>query len=201
MLLWTLWNLFLAASPVVLAVAITRRLDDPVRSRRQVAGTATLLVAWLLLLPNAPYLLTEFRHFLFDAPFRALTARASSDPGALRLSAMWGALFAGYGAAGLLAYVLAVRPLERRLPVRGVRLIACRAALAAVVALGVWLGLSPRFNSWDAVFHPVEVLSSALWAVTHAATLLSILAFAAALFVLHTAFDLALDGVRRRSIA
>nr|HRC85570.1 DUF1361 domain-containing protein [Thermoanaerobaculia bacterium] len=56
-----------------------------------------LAVAGLLFLPNAPYLLTEIRHFVLDASFRELTARAPHEAAAMRLSALFGALFAGYG--------------------------------------------------------------------------------------------------------
>jgi uncharacterized membrane protein len=199
MIAWTLWNLFLAGIPIPLGIALARRLR-PDAPRGRGLGTAALFAAWLLMLPNAPYLMTEIRHFVLDRGFRELTENAANDPAALRLSAAWGAIFMGYGAAGLFAYMLAVRPVERALWTRGAPLFA-RVALAAVVALGVWLGLVPRFNSWDAVVRTGEVLGATWWAVTHAATTASIAGFAVVLLGLHAAADVVLDAVLRRARA
>jgi uncharacterized membrane protein len=178
-----IWNLFLASLPVVLAGPLARRIAAGSGFR---LGPLTLFVggAWLLLLPNAPYLLTEVRHFVLDREWRELTARAADDPAALRLAAGAGLLFLLYGAIGLVAFVAAVRPVERALRARFPRLRGGRIALHALVSLGVWLGLVPRHNSWDAVLHPVEVVGSALWALRHPPTLLCIVLFAGVLAAL-----------------
>jgi uncharacterized membrane protein len=195
---WTLWNLFLATLPIPFSVAVARRLREGSGSAPRRVTTVAMAVAGLLLLPNAPYLLTEIRHFVLDAPFRDLTARAAHDPAALRLSALWGALFVAYGAVGLAAYVVAVRPVERALVARGVSRLAVRALLTPTVALGVWLGLVPRFNSWDALIDPLRVLGTSVYAVTHVPTATSILGFALALGALHAAGDLVVDALERR---
>jgi uncharacterized membrane protein len=196
MLAWAVWNLFLASIPIPFAFALARRLRDPSQKPLRL-GNVALFVAWLLLLPNAPYLLTEIRHFVLDDRFRAITEDATRDPAALRLSAAWGTIFLGYGVAGLVAYVIAVRPLERAVRLRGASLILARAGLSVVVALGVWLGLIPRFNSWDALLWPGDVLGAAWWALTHPATTASIGAFAVVLFVLHAAMDVVFDALLR----
>lgn len=195
---WTLWNLFLATLPIPFGVVVARRLREGSGTPSRRAGTVALAAAGLLLLPNAPYLLTEIRHFVLDAPFRDLTARAAHDGAALRLSALWGALFVGYGAVGLAAYVVAVRPVERALAARGVSRPAFRLVLTPAVALGVWLGLVPRLNSWDVLARPGRVLRHAVHGLTHAPTLLSIVGFAVALAALHAAADLVADALERR---
>lgn len=195
---WTLWNLFLATLPIPFGVVVARRLREGSGTSARRAGTVALALAGLLLLPNAPYLLTEIRHFVLDAPFRDLTARAAHDPAALRLSALWGALFVGYGAVGLVAYVLAVRPAEGALVARGVSRTRFRLLLTPTVALGVWLGLVPRLNSWDVLTRPGRVLRLAVHGLTHVPTLLSIVGFAVALGALHAAADLVADAVERR---
>ncbi len=198
---WTLWNLFLATLPIPFGVVVARRLRQGSGTPSRRAGTVALALVGLLLLPNAPYLLTEIRHFVLDAPFRDLTARAAHDPAALRLSALWGAMFVGYGAVGLAAYVLAVRPVERALVARGVARATCRLALTPTVALGVWLGLVPRLNSWDVLTRPGRVLRLAVHGLTHVPTLLSIVGFAVALGALHAAADLVADALERRARA
>jgi uncharacterized membrane protein len=57
-----LWNLLLAWIPLLLAVAIQSLASSPRRSSRLLSVPTALL--WLLFFPNAPYLLTDFLHFL-----------------------------------------------------------------------------------------------------------------------------------------
>jgi uncharacterized membrane protein len=200
MLAWTVWNLFLASLPVALARPLARRIAaGRCLAGERAFGTVWLAAAWLLLLPNAPYLLTEIRHFVLDDGWRALTAEAHRDPAALRASAAWGGLFLLYGAVGLVCLTAALRPVERALRTRGARVGALRAVLFPLVALGVWLGLIPRFNSWDALVRPFDVLGAAVWAVTHVPTLACVLGFAAVLAGLHALLDVvaaAWDGRR-----
>src|SRR5687768_8531554 len=113
MLIWAVWNLFLALLPIPLGRALARRIAAaPPAKRLPGPRSAALAVAWLLLLPNAPYLLTEVRHFLFDPAWRELTARATFDDASLRLAGAAGLAFVVYGAAGLVAMTLAVRPVQ-----------------------------------------------------------------------------------------
>ncbi|HEV2712200.1 MAG TPA: DUF1361 domain-containing protein, partial [Gaiellaceae bacterium] len=52
------WNLFLAWIPLVAAVAV----HDAARGRQTLVRLLPLAAIWLLFLPNAPYLLTDFVH-------------------------------------------------------------------------------------------------------------------------------------------
>ena len=61
------WHLLLAAVPVVQASVLGWLLGAPRTHRlltRVIAVPLTL--AWLVFLPNTCYLLTEWRHLLFD---------------------------------------------------------------------------------------------------------------------------------------
>jgi uncharacterized membrane protein len=198
-LVFALWNLFLAVLPIPLGIALARRIAaaDPAR---RVPGwrSAGLFLAWLLLLPNAPYLLTSPRHFLFDAPFRALTEQAATDAGALRESALLGLGFVVYAALGVLTMTLAIRPVQETVRRHRPGLRRLRVPLFLLVALGVWLGLIPRWNSWDALLHPVDVVGTALWVFTQPVTLAMILAFGVLLAFLHDVACSALDGYRLR---
>ena len=73
-----------------------------------------------------------------------------------------------------------------------------RAALLSLVSLGVWLGLIPRYNSWDAVVRPLDVVGSALWALTNPPTLLCLAAFAVVLGVLTSVVNAAWDAAAER---
>lgn len=197
MAIYALWNLFLAALPIALALPLARRVTEASGGPGLLRPTTLLLAgAWLLLLPNAPYLLTDIRHLLFDAPWRDLLARAPGDPAALRELLAWGVGFVGFGAAGVLAFSLALAPVETALRARWPRLRRLRAPFFLVIALGVWLGLVPRWNSWDALLHPTEVLGSAFWALTHPATAACIVAFAMVLCGMHYLLVAAWTGWR-----
>src|SRR5215211_5632569 len=132
------WNLMLAWAPLVLAMVAYRRTR-----RRFDLTVALLLVSWLLFFPNAPYLLTDFIH-LGEGP-------APLWYDALMLSAFaWTGLLLGFASLYLVQMIL------RR------TLGAVVAWLGVLVALslgsiGVYVGRFIRFNSWDALLHPIRV--------------------------------------------
>jgi len=132
------WNLILAWVPLAFALAAYAR------ARRRVdLVVAVLLVPWLLFFPNAPYLLTDFIH-LGEGP-------APLWYDALMLSAFaWTGLLLGFASLYLVQMIL-------------------RSAVGATVAwvgvvgalglasVGVYVGRFVRFNSWDALLHPIRV--------------------------------------------
>ena len=133
-----IWNLTLAWVPFVLAVAAY------VRARRRVDVIVwALLVPWLLFFPNAPYLLTDFIH-LDEGP-------APLWYDALMLSAFaWTGLMLGFGSLYLVQAIL------RRAFGSTVAWVGVLGALG-LASLGVYIGRFIRFNSWDALLHPVQV--------------------------------------------
>jgi uncharacterized membrane protein len=135
-----IWNLILAWIPLAFATAAYRR------ARRRVdLGVAVLLVPWLLFFPNAPYLLTDFVH-LGKGP-------APLWYDALMLSAFaWTGLLLGF-ASLYLVQLVARRAYGGTAAWLGV---VCVLGLASV---GVYVGRFIRFNSWDALLHPVRVAS------------------------------------------
>jgi uncharacterized membrane protein len=132
------WNLILAWVPLALAVAAyarARRRVDPL--------VAALLVPWLLFFPNAPYLLTDFIH-LGEGP-------APLWYDALMLSAFaWTGLLLGFASLYLVQMIL------RRAVGATVAWVGVLGALG-LASVGVYVGRFVRFNSWDALLHPVRV--------------------------------------------
>jgi uncharacterized membrane protein len=135
------WNLFLAWIPFLLALT----LYDA--NRRGAAPPWQLLLAagWLLFLPNAPYIVTDFLHV-----------------GVIGGAPIWfdASLVAAFAATGVmlgLASLLLVQSVVSR--VWGD--LWSRLALVPVLALcsvGIALGRIARFNSWDAVAQPDAIL-------------------------------------------
>ena len=132
------WNLILAWVPLALAVAAYAR------ARRRVdLHVAALLVPWLLFFPNAPYLLTDFIH-LGEGP-------APLWYDALMLSAFaWTGLLLGF------ASLYLVQMIVRRALGGTVAWVGVLGALG-LASVGVYVGRFVRFNSWDALLHPVRV--------------------------------------------
>ena len=132
------WNLILAWVPLLFAVAAYGRAR-----RRGDVSVAVLLVPWLLFFPNAPYLLTDFIH-LGEGP-------APLWYDALMLSAFaWTGMLLGFGSLYL------VQMIVRRTFGATVAWLAVLAALG-LASVGVYVGRFLRFNSWDALLHPVRV--------------------------------------------
>ena len=135
------WNLWLAWIPFIFALV----LYDGYRRGRSTWFVAVLGVLWLLFLPNAPYIVTDFVHL--------------GDPGA---EALWFDAFM-IGAFALVGLVLGLGSLVL---VQTVVTDAWGVVAGWVVgvgalvlsSVGIYLGRFAEVNSWDAVLDPGRVL-------------------------------------------
>ena len=198
------WNLFLAVIPVVLAFAIARGARQDMRRDGQIRWGVWLPLAlvWLAFLPNSCYLLTEWRHYLETLTQSPLYAAAHAGRGGRLDFFVVTGFYLFYSGAGLLAFFLAVWPLDRltrrRLGWAGAVL---RPVIFPLCALGVYLGLTQgRFNSWDLVSGPrLHHLLATVALSLHSPLLLGlILAFGAVLWLFYALFDIWMDGVAWR---
>ncbi|HUR80815.1 MAG TPA: DUF1361 domain-containing protein [Thermoanaerobaculia bacterium] len=127
------WNLFLAAIPFVAAEAYAR-------TRWRAAGWLAFIV-WLLFLPNAPYIVTDFIHLRARPPvplwYDVLLLISCAGTG----------LLLGYGST-----MIVQRATARRWGLR----VGWTAAVVAllVAAFGIYLGRFVRFNSWEVFTDP-----------------------------------------------
>lgn len=135
-------NLVLAWIPFVVALAVYDRYRAGVRFERLLPAVAL----WLLFLPNAPYILTDFVH-LTPAPrapfwFDAAVLSAFSCTG----------LLLGFASLYLQHTVVRDR-FGARAGWLGV------VAALAVTSAGMYVGRFLRWNSWDVIVHPGERLT------------------------------------------
>jgi uncharacterized membrane protein len=140
------WNTALALVPLMLARLLFR--DDA----RTSAWWWTGVVAWLLFLPNAPYVLTDSVHLLDDI-------RDSSDWHVYTgLLPVYGAFFL----IGFASYVWSLRMAQRFAASRGwgTSWFAIVMTIHALCAVGVYLGRFVRLNSWDVVTDPSTVTAT-----------------------------------------
>jgi uncharacterized membrane protein len=200
--LWFAWNNSLALIPVGLvwlwvALAVRRERAPRLWHRPVLAGLGAV---WLAFLPNTCYLLTEWRHFLEVVTETDLYPRwqGSGETGAMLGIFAHALFYFTYSAVGLLTFVLALRPLahwagRHRWPCGLLGL-----GLFPLVALGVYLGLILRFNSWDLVVDPSPVLAAIREVLTRPRLLLFLGTFSLFLWGAYLAVDIWLDGLALR---
>lgn len=143
------WNLFLAWVPYRVSTWLTHM------NRRIVMGAG--LIAWLLFIPNSFYILTDLYHL---ADGHRNTRVPEWFDLILILSFAWN---------GLLLGVLSTRQVERLLAPDA-------SAMGRWVfvypvmwlnALGVYIGRYLRYNSWDIVTNPIDLLGDIIRMIAH----------------------------------
>lgn len=137
------WNLFLAGLPALAALGFARAdaRGAPAALR------AVWLAGWLVVLPNAPYLLTDFVHL---AP----------SPGA----PLWYdiALMLSFAGTGLLFGYASIADVQAVFARRFGRRAGWAVALGALglCGYGIYLGRFQRWNSWDLLTSPVALFAN-----------------------------------------
>jgi uncharacterized membrane protein len=132
-----IWNLILAWIPLLLALL----LYDRYRRGRPLLVLAPALALWLLFLPNAPYIVTDFVHLRADLP-------APLWLDGVELSAFaWTGMLLGF----VSLYLVHAVARHRFGSVAGWSGVLC---VLALVSFGVYLGRVKRWNSWDLLTEP-----------------------------------------------
>jgi uncharacterized membrane protein len=153
-----LWNLTLAWIPLVLALGVY----DCYRRGARLLLLAPAIALWLIFLPNAPYIATDFVH---------LTPRATPlwYDGIMLSAFAWTGVLLGFVSLYLMHAVMRDRLGER---------IGWAFALGALplTSAGVYVGRFLQWNSWDPIVRPGQLLAEVAprldqAAVVHAAIL------------------------------
>ncbi|MDB5276024.1 MAG: hypothetical protein JWR61_979 [Ferruginibacter sp.] len=141
MYLFLLWNLFLAWVPFQLSVLLSSK---KVRSK---TSAYFILAGWLLFFPNALYIITDLIHLEdvdTDVPvwFDAILIFTSS-------------------VAGLILAFASLFKVERFLQQKIKQHLVDRLIVGCLFlgSFGVYLGRFLRWNSWDIVTHPLDLLA------------------------------------------
>ena len=132
-----IWNLILAWIPLLLALLVY----DRYRRGRSLLVLAPALVLWLLFLPNAPYIVTDFVHLSAGSP-------APLWLDGVELSAFaWTGMLLGF----VSLYLVHAVARHRLGAVPSWVGVLC---VLALVSVGVYLGRVKRWNSWDLLTQP-----------------------------------------------
>lgn len=135
------WNLLLAWIPYLAALQFERK-------QRQGAHGAALLVwllVWLLFLPNAPYMVTDFIHLQYRPPI----------PVWYDMVMLFSFAFTGLLLGILSLYEMRLALLRFFSSTRTELFILASIGLAG---FGVWMGRFQRWNSWDIMTNPRGLL-------------------------------------------
>jgi uncharacterized membrane protein len=180
------WNTFLALVPTAIALVLFRR--------RASVGPAwwALFAGWLLMLPNAPYVLTDVLHLVDDMH------HASSWLDGYTILAVYAAFFG----VGVLSYVVSLQLFRNFLHRVAPRRLVAPALLAlhGLCVVAMYVGRVFRFNSWDAVLAPGVVAEQVLRVPRPQTILILAVMFAgagAAALVTKVVCDAALAHLRR----
>lgn len=140
------WNLFLAWVPYVVALLVLGL--DRVRAPRWLL--VAVGVVWLLFLPNAPYILTDFIHL-----------------GAIGGAPPWfdALLIGSFAGTGLLLGLSSLLMVHHVVAAHAGQVAGWALALTALTlsSVGIYLGRFPRFNTWDVLTNPRGLVDVVLY--------------------------------------
>jgi uncharacterized membrane protein len=141
-----LWNSFLALIPLLLSVWLFRRA----RSRSWLWWLGAMV--FLAFLPNAPYILTDIIH-----PIHYIRQGYDTSLVILVLIPQYSLFLL----VGFQAYVLSLLNLEYYFQKERIRkwIFPVNLSLHFLCAIGVYLGRFLRFNSWDIIAQPDELIT------------------------------------------
>lgn len=143
--LWLGWNLFLAWVPVPLAAHALHAEEQ----KRPLVCASSALLAWLFF-PNTIYLITDLQH---------IHGEGTTAFHWFRTTLIGAAAIAGASLSAVLSEAFRERIAQRR----GELVSWCAAALLwFTTGIGVWLGRVQRWNSWDALLAPHDVVRDVL---------------------------------------
>jgi uncharacterized membrane protein len=143
--LFLLWNFLLAGLPLILSSVMIQMDDIGTRTR------VMLLMGffWLLFLPNAPYMVTDFIHlrygsrafFLLDILTLAWFAIPAFIAATISINDISGLLLKRYQGWQVSLIVLMI---------------------CGLCSFGIYLGRDLRFNSWDMLLDPGAVMTESM---------------------------------------
>jgi uncharacterized membrane protein len=145
------WNIILAWVPYIvsglLPTLVGRRPTSNSRRPTSINGwkTGLLLATWLLFLPNAPYIITDFVHLRHRAPVPFLFDVV---------------MLSMFSLTGLALGLLSVQRTENWWRQHRPRMAApqLRFLVFLLCGFGIYLGRVERWNSWDVMTNPGELL-------------------------------------------
>lgn len=149
-LIFLIWNIFLAAIPYGTTFLI--RLNKG--SSLQPIIKVILFGIWLLFLPNAPYIISDFTHLRWTSSNFLLL-----DTIIIGGSALMGLLFMVYSIRDMEELFLSTLSRKHK--------ILFRTTICILIGIGIYLGRYLRWNSWDIVQNPSHLITDVSAIIVH----------------------------------
>lgn len=145
------WAILGAIAGLSLVLGMVYRYQEEPRLRTLVWWLGVII--FLLFLPNAAYILTDFIHLVLDI-------RRGYPMGTVILFLIPQYLF--FIGVGFTAYVVSILHLELGLRQREltVPIVGLELVIHGFSAIGVYLGRFARLNSWDVLAHPTQLMNT-----------------------------------------
>ncbi len=164
------WNLFLAWIPFIVAFVLRQNTKEI-----SVRWLLPILAAWLLFLPNAPYIITDLVHL------------RPRDGVPLWFDATLIFLFAFHGLLlGIISTLFVHEVVEKHLS--PFKVWAFLSGCFVLSGYGIYLGRFLRWNSWDILVHPIGLLRESLLKLTSPVAILVTGIFSLLLFFSYLIF-------------
>lgn len=149
-LLFLVWNAFLAFIPY--AISFIGRLYPTLSTKKGIR--ILLLIIWILFLPNAPYILSDFTHLRWTSPQFLLI-----DTLIITSFSLLGLLYMYYSVRDMQQLYFSTLSRKQNL----LLLI----GLCILLGFGIYLGRYLRWNSWDLIQNPERLLNDISALITH----------------------------------
>ena len=150
MFAFLVWNLFLAYIPYWL----TKPLLKTVKEKNRKISSALIFIAWIVFLPNAPYILTDLFH---------LQQRPEAP--------IWFdlILILAFAMNGLVLWFASVIRLHNFIEIKYRTILGKIFVLSTIIlsSIGIYLGRYGRWNSWDLISNTQGLFVDILHRITH----------------------------------
>ncbi|QTD37052.1 DUF1361 domain-containing protein [Polaribacter batillariae] len=162
-----LWNLFLAMVPYLISLKIKRLNFEKITKPKLIS----LLFIWLIFLPNAPYIITDFIHLHH-----------------IKSTLVWLDLFIifAYASTGLCITILSLfdvyKIIKQKWNLKYANYFSY--AVTFLCGFGIYLGRFLRLNSWDIFTNPITVLKKSMYSFNDAKTWLVTFGFGTFIYLL-----------------
>jgi uncharacterized membrane protein len=144
-----LWNLLLAYIPVVLSKWMYQ--NKTINQWQIIKWVA--FICWLVFLPNAPYIITDLMHLHYN----------HNAPKYFDIVLVFVCAFTG-----LVFYIVSIMQMERWWKKQTqLHLFWLYVATFFLTSFGIYLGRYMRFNSWELLTHPSEIVSQIIHRVVY----------------------------------
>ena len=165
------WNLFLATVPYL----ISEKLKTINIQKTGKLKLLFFLGCWLVFLPNAPYIITDFIHLQHSIS-----------------TMIWYDMFLLFSFAntGLLLAIISITDVYKIIIQKWNQKIAQKSLIATVFlcGFGIYLGRFLRFNTWDLLTSPISILKRSLLSLKESEAWFITIGFGTLLWMLFTLF-------------